>query len=86
MSIRNWFNEKKLSLQTGVTVKIANNGNSADVITIRYKNLYFFVDIDTESQEPTGGFGWSEDPTMNPTVPIREIWTATPTNINKERE
>lgn len=78
MSIRNWFEEKIASVRVGAPVKIANDGKSVDVVTIRYKDLYFFVDIDTESSEPTGDFGWSEDPTMNPTVPIREIWTAQP--------
>lgn len=76
MSLKNWFNEKKATLQVGVPIKIANNGKPVDVVTIRYKDFYFFIDIDVESGEPTGGFGWSEDPTMNPTVSIRDIWVA----------
>lgn len=64
-------------------VYLANNGKPIDVVTIRYKDLYFFVDIDVESGEPTGGFGWSHDPTMNPTVPIREVWEAKPPTPEK---
>ena len=78
MSIRNRISEVVSSLKVGAPVKIANDGNPIDVVTIRYKDLYLFVDIDVESGEPTGGFGWSNDPTMNPTVAIRDIWTATP--------
>lgn len=78
MSIKQWIENKWLSLKVGVPVVVANDGKPLDVITIRYKDLYFFIDIDSETQEPTGGFGWSEDPTMNPTVPIRDIWTAKP--------
>ncbi len=63
---------------TGADIRVANHGKPIDQITIRYKDFYFFVDIDDETQEPTGGFGWSKDPTMNPSVPIRKIWTANP--------
>lgn len=77
--LENWF----LSLKVGAKVEIANNGKPIEQITIRYQNLYFFIDIDAESKEPTGGFGWSDDPTMNPTVPIRDIWTAVPPNKEK---
>ena len=87
MSIKNWVDEKIASLRVGVPVRIANGGKPIDVVTIRYKDFYFFVDIDVESGEPTGSFGWSEDPTMNPTVPIREIWTASPPKSKlKEKE
>jgi hypothetical protein len=78
MSIRNWIDEKITSLRVGVPVRIANEGKPIDIITIRYKDFYFFIDIDSEYGEPTGGFGWSEDPTMNPTVPIRDMWVASP--------
>lgn len=78
MSIKNWIENKWLSLKIGVPVVVANDGKPVDVVTIRYNDLYFFIDIDVESGEPTGSFGWSHDPTMNPTVPIREIWTANP--------
>jgi hypothetical protein len=73
-----WLKNKWLSLKIGVPVSVANGGKPIDVLTIRYNDLYFFVDIDVESGEPTGGFGWSDDPTMNPTVPIRDILVAKP--------
>lgn len=76
MSIRNKITELIYSFRAGAPVRIANNGKPIDVVTIRYKDFYFFVDIDVESGEPTGTFGWSEDPTMNPTVPIRDILIA----------
>lgn len=78
MSIRNWIEEKLESLKADTQVKIANDGNPIEEITIRYKDVYFFIDIDSETEKPTGIFGWSTDPLMNPTVPIREIWTAIP--------
>lgn len=76
MSIRNWIENKWLSLKVGTRIEVANDGKPTEVVTIRYKDLYFFVDIDLESGEPTGGFGWSEDPTMNPSVLIRDVWVA----------
>jgi hypothetical protein len=76
MSVKNWIEEKIYLLKVGAKVEIANDGKPIDQVTIRYKNLYFFVDIDSESGEPTGDFSWSDDPTMNPTVSIRNIWTA----------
>lgn len=66
------------SIRVGAPVRTANNGKPIDEITIRYKDFYFFIDIDIESGEPTGDFGWSHDPTMNPTVPIRDILIAKP--------
>ena len=82
--IRNWVNDKIASIQVGAPVHIANGGKPIDVVTIRYKDFYFFIDIDAESEEPTGEFGWSGDPTMNPTVPIRDIWVANPLNKSGE--
>jgi len=78
MSIKQWLENKWLSLKVGVPVVMANDGRPIDVVTIRYKDIYLFVDIDVENGEPTGSFGWSDDPTMNPTVPIRDIWVAAP--------
>lgn len=78
MSVRNWIDEKLMSLRMGAPVRIANNGKPIDLVTIRYKDVYLFIDFDAESGEPTGGFSWSEDPTMNPTVLIREVWVAEP--------
>jgi len=72
--VRDWL----LGLKTGASIRVLNDGKPMEVVTIRYKDFYFFVDIDVDSGKPTGGFGWSEDPTMNPTVPIRDIWTARP--------
>lgn len=76
--LTNWLSEKYLTLKIGTPVHIANDGKPIDQVTIRYKDFYFFVDIDIESGEPTGDFGWSTDPTMNPTVPVRGILIATP--------
>lgn len=56
-------------------IYLANDGNSIDQITIRYKDYYLFVDIDSASGRPTGDFGWSEDPTMNPLKNVRDILT-----------
>lgn len=78
MSIKNWIENKWLSLRVGTPVVIANDGKPIDEITIRYKDYYFFIDLDAETGEPTGGFGWSEDPSMNPTVLVRDILVATP--------
>ena len=86
MNIRRWIDYKITSILTGIPTSIANNGKPIDVVTIRYKDLYFFVDIDVESEEPTGSFGWSEDPTMNPTVAIREFWTAEPPKTKEHTE
>lgn len=80
MIIKKWIENVGLSLKVGTPVKMANNLNPIEQVTIRYKDFYFFVDIDVESGEPTGSFGWSEDPTMNPTTTLREIWTASPPN------
>lgn len=76
--VRNWFTEKMFWLRTGTLIHIANDGKPIEQITIRYKDLYFFIDLDEESGEPTGDFGWATDPTMNPTVLIRDIWVASP--------
>lgn len=76
MNLKTWGENKWLSMKVGVPVHIANDGKPIDVITIRYKDYYFFIDLDAETGEPTGGFGWSDDPTMNPTVPIRDILVA----------
>jgi hypothetical protein len=60
----------------GDKMKLTNlkDGKAIESVVIRYKDLYFDIDLDAETKEPTGGFGWSHDPTMNPTVPIRDIW------------
>jgi len=70
--IRNLF--RVLSGQP--TVHIANNGNPIDEVVIRYKDFYFGIDIDVESGEPTGQFGWSKDPLMFHTA-LREHYIAT---------
>lgn len=77
MKLFNWIEERVASLKAGVPVRIANDGKPIDVLVIRHKDIYFYIDIDVESGEPTGGFGWSTDPTMSPT-PIRDILIATP--------
>lgn len=60
----NWIERLILSLKTGQNVKMANNGKPIDELVIRYENLYFCIDIDAESGEPTGDFAWSNDPGM----------------------
>lgn len=76
MRIRQWLENKWLGIKLGIPVEIANDGKPIEVITIQYKDVYFFVDIDSETQEPTGGFGWSQDPTMNPTIKLKDILVA----------
>ena len=49
----------------------ANDGKPIDQVVIRHKNYFFMIDIDAESGEPTGEFGWSEGTPMTH-VPIRE--------------
>lgn len=78
MSVQNWISEQITRIRVGAPVSIANNGQPIDVVTIRYKEFYLFVDIDVKTGEPTGDFGWSRDPTMNPNVLIRDIWAACP--------
>lgn len=64
------------SIKVGAPVVTANDGNPVDVVTIKCREYYLFVDFDAESGEPTGDFSWSDDPTMNPTVPIRDVLIA----------
>lgn len=52
-----------------------NDGKPIDQVVIRHKDLFFIIDIDTASGEPTGGFGWSQGEAMTH-VPVREQYTA----------
>jgi hypothetical protein len=74
--IKDWLSSKLFWAKTGIRIKEANSGKPVDTVTIKCRGYYLFVDFDIESGEPTGEFGWSGDPTMNPTVPIREILIA----------
>lgn len=74
--LKDWLGRKLFWLRTGIRVEVANNGKPVEQVVIRYKNYFFMVDIDEESGEPTGGFGWSEGTPMTH-VPIREHYTAT---------
>lgn len=76
MSLKNKLDNLFMSVKIGVPVRTANDGKPIEQITILYKSYYLFVDFDAESGKPTGDFGWSEDPTMNPTAPIRNILVA----------
>ena len=73
--ITEWIKSRLFWLRTGIDVKVANEGNPIDQVVIRYKNFFFMIDIDVESGEPTGDFGWSEGTPMTP-VPIREHYKA----------
>lgn len=73
--LKNWIERKLFWLKTGVQMEVANNGKPIDQVVIRYKDYFFMIDLDAESGEPTGGFGWSEGTPMTP-VPIREHYTA----------
>lgn len=73
----NWIQRQLFKLKTGADIEVVNGSKSVDEVAIRYKDLYFSIFVDTETQEPTGDFSWSTDPTMLQT-PIRDIWTATP--------
>ena len=69
------------SLIFGATpIYLANDGKSIDQIVVRYKSFFFMIDIDAESGEPTGNFGWSEGEPITPT-PIKEFYTATREDI-----
>lgn len=57
-------------------IYLANDGKPIDTVTIKYKDVYLFIDIDAETEEPTGNMGWSHDPTMNPQKTVREILIA----------
>lgn len=74
-TIKEWLSNKLFWLKTGVQIVEANNGKPIDQIVIRHGNYWFMVDMDAESGEPTGGFGWSEGTPMTP-VPIREHYEA----------
>lgn len=73
--IKDWLEGKLFWLRTGARIEVANDGKPIDQIVIRYKDYFFMIDIDEESGEPTGGFGWSHGTAMTP-VPIREFYTA----------
>lgn len=67
---RLWFRAK-----TGHDIKIANGGKPVEEVVIRYKDIYFTIDFDSETGEPTGDFGWSRDSGMTH-IPVREFYTA----------
>ena len=67
---RLWFKAK-----TGADIRELNNGNAVDEKVVRLGNYYFGIMFDAESGEPTGDFGWSEDPSIFHT-PVREHYTA----------
>lgn len=76
MNIKTWVESKLISARVGVTVKIANNGKPIDELVIRYKDYFLMIDLDAETGEPTGNFGWSDTPMTH--TPIRDFWTAHP--------
>jgi hypothetical protein len=73
--VSNWFESKLFWLKTGSKLEIANDGKPVEEVVIRYKDYFFMVDIDAESGEPTGGFGWNKGNPITP-VPVREFYTA----------
>ncbi len=67
----------------GIDIREANGGKPVDTVVIRYKSIFFEIMLDAETGEPTGDFGWSEDPGMFHT-PIREHYTATRKDPNAQ--
>ena len=72
----NWLQRKLFKLRTGNDIKIANDGKAVEELVIRHKDFYFGIMLDAESGEPTGDFGWSRDPGMFPSTPVRDFYTA----------
>lgn len=68
------------SLRVGAPVQIANNGKPIDEVVIRYKDFFFMIDIDAETGEPTGDFGWSQGDPMTH-IPVRDFWVAFPPEV-----
>lgn len=73
--LKRWLEEKSFWLRIGTRLEIANDGKPIEQVIIRYKDFFFMVDIDVESGQPTGGFGWSEGTPMTH-VPVRDHYTA----------
>lgn len=76
--VKTWLEEKAFWLKTGAKLEIANDGDAVQEIVIRYKDYYFGIMLDAGTGEPTGDFGWSTDPGMFPSTPIREYMIAKP--------
>lgn len=74
---RQWIESKMFRLTKGYRLRIANEGRPIKQVVIRYEDLFFTIDLDSETGDPTGGFGWSRQGGMTPLVPIREYYTAT---------
>lgn len=72
---KDWFSRKAFELKTGIPINLANDGKPIEQVVIGWNDFYFSIDIDHESGEPTGGFGWSRDPTVFQ-VPLREQYKA----------
>jgi hypothetical protein len=82
--VKDWLHNKLFWLKTGTKIEVANEGKPIEQVVIRYKDFYFMIDIDVESGEPTGDFGWSEGQAMTP-VPVREFYIAVrkePSNVS----
>lgn len=73
--MKEWLLNKLFWLKTGTSIRVANGGKPIDQVVIRYRDFYFMIDIDVESGDPTGDFGWSEGQAMTP-VPAREFYVA----------
>ncbi len=74
----NWLQRKLYKVKTGADIKIANDGKPIEQLVIKYKDFYFGIDIDVESGEPTGDFGWSNDAMMFPSTPVRHYLKVVP--------
>lgn len=73
MSIKGKLQDWLLTAKTGVITKTIDK--PIEELVIRYKDLYFCVDIDVESGEPTGDFTWAHDSNMFH-VPVRDMYVA----------
>lgn len=81
--LKNWLDKTLFWLKTGHRLQIANDGKPIEQLVIRYKDLFFMIDLDAETLEPTGSFGWSQGTPMTH-IPIREHYVASRPQARKD--
>lgn len=81
--MKDWFERKMFWLKTGTRMELANGGKPIDELVIRYKDIFFNIDIDYESGLPTGEFSWTQGTPITHT-PIRDFYTAVKDNPDEQ--
>ena len=81
--LKEYIERKMFWVKTGVKMELANGGKPIDELVIRYKDFFFNIDIDCETGEPTGGFGWTQGTPITHT-PIRDFYTAVKEQSNDQ--